>query len=116
MAQTTTLNLIPSTAHTGGVGTVKTLAGESKQAASYYLGNADLQTITWSLSSSFVGDIVVQATLAQTPGAGDWFNAYTIDSATAKAGYYNLSGNFVWLRAVVSDWTDGNIQIIAVSY
>lgn len=116
MAQTTTLNLIPSTPHTGGVGTVKTITGDPKQAASYYLGNADLQTITWSLASSFVGDIVLQATLKQTPASEDWFDVYTVDSSVNKSGFHNLHGNFVWLRAMVSDWTDGNIQIIAVSY
>lgn len=116
MAQTTTLNLIPSTAHTGDSGNVNTVTGTARQAAAYYLGNADLQTITWSLATAFVGDIDIQATLVETPTNTDWFDVYSINSVASKSGYYNLTGNYVWLRAVVTNWTDGNIQVVAVSY
>lgn len=115
MAQTTIQNLISYTAHTGGTGTVRSIIGEPKQAANYYLGNAALQTLTWNLASTFTGTIIIEATLKETPSSEDWFNVYTIDT-DVKNGYHNIYGNFVWLRAMVSDWTEGNIQIIAVSY
>lgn len=116
MAQTTTLNLISNLPHTGASGMVNTYTGTPKQAAAYYLGNADLQTITWGLSSLFAGVILVQATLKDNPGENDWFEVYNINSSSNKTGFFNLQGNFVWLRATVSAWTDGTIEVVAVSY
>lgn len=127
MAQTTTLNLIPDTAYPGPIGTAVTLIGTANPAASYYLARSNSQTITWALNDSFVGDIKIQvslktpqisnttAGLAIVPENEDWFDAYVVNTAD-QYGYHNLTGNFVWIRAVVTNWTGGNIQIITVSY
>lgn len=114
MAQTTTLVMIPQTSHPAGSTTVE-VYGDRKQAAAYYLANRDLQTITWHFSGSFLGDCKIEASLASNPGDLDWFTVYEIDTSNLD-GYHNLNGNFVWLRAVVTDWTQGAIQLITVSY
>lgn len=115
MAQTTTVNLIPQTAHPPGSEPV-VVYGEKNEAAAYLLANRDLQTITWHFSGTFVGGCVIQASLETDPGVDDWFDAYTVDTGTQLDGYHNLQGNFVWIRAVVTGWTQGTIQLITASY
>jgi hypothetical protein len=125
MAQTTTSVLIPQTNYVGS--NPLSIVGEKQQAAAFYLANSNLQTITWNLGNNingnspvyFVGTIKIQASLVTNPGALDWFDVYTVSvssTATGQSGFYNLTGNYVWLRAVVTQWTSGPIQAIAVSY
>jgi hypothetical protein len=125
MAQTTIVTLIPQTSYLGS--NPLSIVGERQQAASYYLANSNLQTIIWNLGNSingnspvyFVGNITIQASLSSTPGAFDWFDVYTLpisSTSTGQSGFYNLTGNYVWLRAVVTQWTAGTIQSIAASY
>lgn len=112
MSQATTLILLPQTTFSAG----PTVLGERQPAAAYYLGNRNLQTLSWILSN-FTGVIRIQATLAETPLTNDWFEVYTLTlSTTTQTSYYNLPGNFVWIRAVVYDFTAGVIQNIKVSY
>lgn len=116
MAQTTTVVLIPQTSHPGPSNAPIGLIGDKQQAAAYYLANRDLQTITWHFSGSFSGTCKIQASLETDPGTDDWFDLYNINVSSEKDGYHNQSGNFVWLRAVVGDWTQGTIQLITASY
>jgi hypothetical protein len=116
MAQTTVVNLIPQTAHPGPSSTAVSLFGTKQQAAAYYLANRDLQTITWHFSGSFEGDCVIQVSLETDPGDTDWYTVYTINTSSELDGYHNLTGNFVWLRAVVTNWTQGFIQLVTASY
>lgn len=114
MAQTTTVVLIPQTAHPVGSAPIEVF-GIKQQAAAYYLANRDLQTITWHFSGSFLGDARIEASLVSDPSTSDWFTVYEIDTSNLD-GYHNLTGNFVWLRAVVTDWTQGTIQLVTASY
>ena len=125
MAQSTVTILLPQTSHVGSL--PLSIVGDKQQAAAYYTAARDLQTISWSLGSNiggyspsyFIGTITIQASLAVSPGITDWFDVYTIpvDSiAAGQAGYYNLVGNYVWIRAVVTDWTAGPIKTVAMSY
>lgn len=116
MAQTTTEILFPQTAFTGSNNLIR---GDKKAAAAYYLGNADLQTVTWSLTS-VTGLITIQASLITSPvesNDNDWFTVYQFncDNLTQN-GYANINGNFVWLRAKIAGFTQGVIQNIKVSY
>lgn len=115
MAQTTTVNLLTQASHPPGSDPV-TVYGERQQAAAYLLAARDLQTLTWHFSGTFVGNCVVQASLEQDPGVDDWFDVYTVDTANEKDGYHNQNGNFVWLRAVITGWTQGTIQLVTASY
>lgn len=116
MAQTTTVVLLPQTSHNSSSGTTQVLIGTKQQAAAYYLANRDLQTITWHFSGTFEGTCKIQASLETDPGSDDWFDIYDIDVSNQKDGYHNQSGNFVWLRAVVGDWTQGTVQLVTASY
>lgn len=89
-----------------------------------YYGRADgLHTVQYSLIG-FIGTINMQATLASDPTEDDWFTVIgaehvsgSADDVNATGGFvYNFTGNFVWVRAVVSDWTDGSIRNILLNH
>ena len=121
MSQATTLILLPQTYYTNS----SIVRGDKQPAAAYYLGNQDLQPLNWYITN-FQGTIYVQASLASSPNMSnddDWFDVYTIsgsgNSGTTGTGYYNLNGNFVWLRAKISFSNysgSGVIQYLKVSY
>lgn len=129
MSQTTTLILLPQTTWNGNISVVPTydVVGEKRQAASYYVGTKDLQTVNINLAG-VTGNILIQATLATAPVDNDWFDVYKIE---ANTGYpantepniaaftneaVNIRGNFVWMRAKIEDFSGGVVQYIKLSY
>lgn len=129
MAQTTTLVLLPQTTWNGNVTNIQVydVVGEKKQAASYYVGSKDLQTVNINLAG-VTGNIVIQATLATLPVDTDWFNVYKLEAnAGAPANSQgnvnaflneaiNVDGNFVWMRAKIEDFAGGIVQYVKLSY
>lgn len=112
MAQNTTLILLPQSVYSG----IHTVAGTKQPAAAYILGNQDLQTISWSVTS-FTGTITISASLATDPGANDWFVVDVITgSSLSEISYVNVVGNYVWLKADVSGFTEGILNHVKVSY
>lgn len=120
MSQVSIVTLASHTVHPGTAGIAAEYIGSKQHAASYYITRSRTQTLSWSLGSTgintFEGDIVIQCSLSTDPTENEWFDVYTIDSITQKSGFYNIEGNFVWARAVVSNWTAGTIELISLSY
>ena len=102
-----------------------------------YFGQSDgLHTIVIDLND-FIGTIKIQGSLETDPTATDWFDidlnegqfsidttgliadvlldtlTYAVAETSMKA--YNCTGNFVWLRADVSNWTGGTITRIELN-
>jgi hypothetical protein len=104
-----------------------------------YFGNSDgLHTVFWSVAG-FIGTIEMQGTLASEPTESDWSTIvltqpgnkfyidttglvttagidstrYTIETDTSKS--YNFTGNFVWIRARISEFTQGVMNGISVN-
>jgi hypothetical protein len=128
MSQATTLILFPQTAYINpGNGAPYTVTGNSQPAAAYYLGNQDLQTVTYGLSNC-TGNIVIEATLASTPSNSDWFRVYELEAnanaasnsapeiASNATAYTNIEGNFVYIRAKIEDFQGGVVNFVKVSY
>ena len=128
MSQQTTLILLPQTTYLNpGNGAPYTVTGNSQPAAAYYLGNQDLQTVTYSLTNC-TGNIVIEATLASQPTNTDWFKVYELEAnanapsntapqiASNARAYTNIEGNFVYLRAKVEDFQGGGVNFVKVSY
>lgn len=128
MSQATTLILLPQTAYQNpGNGAPYTVTGNSQPAAAYYLGNQDLQTVTYSLTQC-VGNIVIEATLATQPTASDWFKVFELEAntnapansapqiASNSVGYTNIEGNFVYVRAKIENFSNGGVNFVKVSY
>lgn len=132
MSQPTTLILLPQTAYSGNAATpTYTVTGDKVAAAAYYISCKDTQTVNIN-TTNLVGNIIIQASLATTPSSTaippDWFTLHTIEAnvnavanslpqlaANTNVGL-NLTGSFVWMRAVVEDFSGGIVNWIKVSY
>ena len=80
-----------------------------------YYGYTDgLHTVSYQLTS-FIGIINMQATLATDPTDADWFDIpdTIIGDGIAPVSvslYANYTGNFVWCRCAVTQFTAGIIN------
>lgn len=123
----------PNTATTALIYNSERIKGDG-----YFGGSDGLHTVFWSVSG-FIGTIEVQATLASEPVEADWVsvkliepgNRYVVDStgAVTIAGTdstrytmettanksYNFTGNFVWLRGRISEFTQGVMNGISIN-
>jgi hypothetical protein len=104
----------------------------------YFGGSDGLHTVFWSVSN-FKGTLEVQATLASEPIEADWVtvkltnleNRYEVDTTgavtiagidstryttpTTTSKSYNFTGNFVWLRGRISEFTQGVMNGISIN-
>ena len=90
-----------------------------------YYGHSDgLHTVQYNVSG-FLGSITMQASLAVDPSESDWFTLPTTlhqssnltDDVEATGSHIkNFTGNYVWVRAVISDWTDGSVNGILLNH
>ncbi len=95
---------------------------DPQKAANYYQGRGGLQTIRFAVSN-FVGAITIQATLDADPVLARWFTTYVFgddsahfDGSTTQTFATNVQGNFVWLRASVTNFQYGTIDLVTASY
>ena len=92
-----------------------------KVKADGYYGNADgLHTVSYITSSDFIGTIKMQASLATDPdNSVDWFDidgtAVGDGSSVVATTYKNFTGNFVWVRSVVTVQT-GSVNKIQLNF
>ena len=107
-----------------GDSTTQTVTGEKFKGDGYYGRSDGLHTVQYTVSG-FEGSIDIQATLATTPTDDDYFTVASAqhistfeDSSNAKDGsfIYNFTGNYVWIRAKVHTWTDGNVSSITLNH
>lgn len=87
-------------------------------AANYYGGQGSLQTIFYSLTG-FSGIITIEATLNAEKDSLTWFEVDVYDAASSAVNDYhpaNVTGNFVWLRAHVTEFDSGTIQSVTANY
>ena len=133
MAQSETI--LTANTHDGD-STVQSITGDKFKGDGYYGRSDGLHTIQVNLSG-FLGEVQLQGTLAVDPTADDWFtvrlgSGQTIDTTgkivsaiTSKLEYtdnetssktYNFTGNYVWVRAYVSNWTDGTVNSIQLNH
>ena len=122
----TTVTLLPSTTYgtpSGNYdGSSEDFIGDPQKAANYYRGRGGTQTIRW-VYLRFQGKVTIQATLDNDPADSRWFDiaatgdSSTDDSTTITATYIEaVVGNFVWLRAVVTNFKDGTIEVVQATY
>ena len=123
----------PNTATTALIYSSERIKGDG-----YFGGSDGLHTVFWSVSD-FIGTIEVQATLASEPVEADWVtvkltepgNRFTVDTTglitangvettryttpTTTSKSYNFTGNFVWLRGHISEFTQGVMNGISIN-
>lgn len=113
-----------------------TLQSDKVKGDGYYGMSDGLHTIMIDLNG-FIGSIKIQGSLAQEPTEADWFmieldrgavsldttgkasalveTSLTYTSAETSIKSYNATGNFVWIRADISDWSAGTISRIELN-
>tara|TARA_B110000503_G_scaffold143437_1_gene244867 strand:- start:639 stop:1034 length:396 start_codon:yes stop_codon:yes gene_type:complete len=131
MAQSETLKfeILPSTnpatyetllVH-GGDSTTTTRTSEVYKGDGYYGRSDGFHTVQYTLTG-FVGTVKLQATLAVEPTVDDWFEVYSetyavVDDEGISGSYItNFTGNYVWIRAYISEWTDGAVNSIILNH
>jgi hypothetical protein len=106
-----------------GDSTTETVTGEKYKGDGYYGRSDGFHTVQVSVTG-FIGRIEMQGTLAVDPAEADWFTVSTaslvsIDSSNqfnTGSFIYNFTGNYVWIRARVSNWTDGTVNDIKLNH
>lgn len=113
-----------------------TLSGDKVKGDGYYGMSDGLHTVMIDLNG-FIGTITIQGSLSQEPTESDWFlielnkGEYSLDttgkvsqlietsleytSAETSIKSYNATGNFVWIRANISNWSAGTISRIELN-
>ena len=114
--------ILPNNTHLGD-SAVKVVTGEKFKADGYYSKADGFHTVQYNLSD-FVGSVHVQATLASDPIESDWFTipqtnhiSSSVDDSNSSGSFiYNFSGNYVWIRAVMSDWIGGSLKSVLFNH
>jgi len=123
MSQSTILALLPQTVYKNdGTSEAYDVTGNAQPAAAYYLGNQDIQTLSYNFTE-VTGNLVIEASLASTPAVqGDWFKVFETSANNASnlnanaSAYTNLTGNFTYMRAKIEDFNHGTVQFVKISY
>ena len=128
--------IISIQAHVGD-STVQTHTGTKYKGDGYYGRSDGFHSVQVDLNG-FIGKVAMQGTLATNPVEADWFtvelgtgnssvdttglitaqNITSVEytSATTNTKNYNFTGNYVWVRAYVSNWTDGTVNSIRLNH
>lgn len=136
--------LLNSTSHDNTSHNTPIVGDKNKGAGFYGLGDG-FHTVQIQVST-FTGTIKIQGSLATDPGDADWIDielesqagvvfsqgTFTIDTSGAIVSsvptsdftytnqtvnkVYNFIGNFVWVRANVTEWTAGSINTIRLNF
>jgi len=120
-----------------GDSAVQSVTGNKFRGDGFYGRSDGLHTIQIDIIG-FLGRIEIQATLEVDPTEDDWFTVelgtgtqsvdttgllreenitfveYAQTATNVKS--YNFTGNYVWVRAHVSNWTDGTINSIKLNH
>ena len=108
-----------------GDSTIETVIGDKFKGDGYYGRSDGFHTVQYSISG-FQGKIKMEATLSVDPTDADWFTldstehetiGFANDSPIATGSHIkNFTGNYVWVRVVVSSWTDGTVNSIKLNH
>jgi len=120
-----------------GDSVLETITGEKYKGDGFYGRSDGLHTVQFDLEG-FIGRVEIQATLEIDPTEDDWFTvelgtgAQSIDTtgllreqnityveydeSTTISNSYNFTGNYVWVRCHVSNWTDGTVNRILLNH
>jgi hypothetical protein len=120
-----------------GDSSIQSVTGEKYRGDGYYGRSDGFHTVQIDLNG-FIGRIQIQGTLAVDPADDDWFTVelgtgnksvdttgliteqnityveYTESTTNNKS--YNFTGNYVWVRAYVSNWTDGTVNSVQLNH
>lgn len=136
------LTLIPLKNKEQPSGIAETFTGDKVKGDGFYGRTDGLHTVQTS-TTGFTGKIIFQGTLELDPAELDWFTIViddtnatvlgvvdTTGAVTQSAGNsvssldlenktgtlnYNFTGNYVWVRAKIIDWTQGIVNNVMMN-
>lgn len=109
--------ILSANAHPGD-SSVQTLVGEKYKGDGYYGRSDGFHTVQYDVTG-FSGSVDIQATLAINPTSNDWFTVTgtnltsVIDTVTHM---YNFTGNYVWVRVNITNWSAGTVNSIKLNH
>jgi hypothetical protein len=132
--------IFPAQSHPGD-SVPATAIGDKYKGDGFYSRSDGLHTLQYK-TTGFIGTISVEATLETAPTEDDWFGIllnskdtenYTIDTtgkieagtavysktytdSTDAVEVFNFTGNYVWIRAKITNWTDGTVNVIRLNH
>lgn len=118
MSTLASLILLPQTVYVNdGTSQPMQVDGVPAKAAAYYLSNKYLQTVSYQITN-FVGKLVIQATLENDIETTTWFDVSEVVSVSplSEIRYLNIEGNFVYIRVIVRNFTNGEINYVRLAY
>jgi hypothetical protein len=104
--------------------TTESLVGERFKGDGYYGRSDGIHTVQY-IYAQFEGTISIQGTLAVNPQEEDWFTIQETVSeielespptSQSQSSIKNFTGNYVWVRVAVSNWTTGTINAVLLSH
>jgi hypothetical protein len=114
--------ILTNQAHVGD-SSLQSHTGAKYKGDGYYGRSDGFHTVQYTVTG-FQGKIDMQATLAVNPVEADWFTitgtnlTSTDDSGQYNTGthLFNFTGNYVWVRAHISDWTVGTVSSVLLNH
>ena len=99
-------NVVVGTPNGNYDGSTTFFESEPVKGAGYYQGQGSLQTVFVTVTN-FPGTMKFMATLDFDPVTANWFEVYDLtDDSTEFRFPINLTGNYTWLKAVVTGFED----------
>ena len=125
MTATTTITMIPSTSFGSAMGnydgTSTSFESDNSKGDGYY-GFSDGVHTAQVRVTGFPGTVKFQGSLATTPTSTDWVDiagaalAGDGSSLITNSYIYNFTGNYVWIRASITNFTAGSINTILLAH
>jgi hypothetical protein len=115
-------NILSAQSHPGD-SSPQDVVGDPYKGDGFYGRSDGIHTAQYSVVG-FIGTVVIQASLETSPGALDWFtvteSAHTSAAADSNEGdgsfIKNFTGNYVWVRATITNWTDGTVSSVLLNH
>jgi len=108
-------NLLTAQTHPGDSST-QIITGDKIRGDGFYGRSDGLHTIQLS-TNNYTGSIKIQATLAVSPIDSDFFTVFESDYVEQTVSVIeNFTGNYVWIRAVLDNFTDGTVEYIIMNH
>jgi len=102
-------NVVVGTPNGNYDGSTTFFESNAAKAVGYYQGQGSLQTVFITVTD-FTGQIKIQASLDFDPTQAKWFDLYEYANDSTEFRFpVNLTGNFVWLKAVVTGFEDAAV-------
>jgi len=107
--------ILSNNTHSSESAITETVTGEKYKGDGYYGRRDGVHTVQYTYDS-LNGSIIIQATLALDPIDEDWFTVHLYnDSNGFGSRIINFTGNYVWIRAVVS-FVGGTVDSIVLNH